>query len=365
LAGRTVRRQVGATADPEQGRRLACELVVPLRWVDATEEDETELASYLGKAVQWCEVTVVDGSPGPAAAARRSRWPSAVRVLRPDLRWGGANGKVTGAMTGIAAARHPMVVVADDDVRYGYRELSAVVNALRLADLVVPQNVPTRWPWWVWWESGRMLLNRAVAVDWPGTMGCRRDLVLRAGGWSADVLFENLEMARTVDAAGGWVVHRPDILVPRRPPSLRHFLGQRVRQAYEDGASPVRSAIGLGTLPALALLGRRRPLLHLAAVLVTGVAEVGRRRSGGRRVFPAWTSLAAPLWMVERGVCSWVALGARLRGGALYHGRRLPVAAHSPRWLRTRLRRTGPAARPGSGATFDELGSREGDLGTS
>jgi hypothetical protein len=318
-------------------RRLACELVVPLRWVVADPDEEADLAAYLCRTARWCDVTVVDDSPGPQAGARRAGWPSEVRVLNPDPRWAGANGKVTGAMTGIAAARHPIVVLADDDVRYGHAELCEVVRALRVADLVVPQNVPTRWPWWVWWESGRMLLNRALAVDWPGTVGCRRDVVLAAGGWSPDVLFENLEMARTVEAVGGSVVHRPDILVPRRPPSLRHFLRQRVRQAYEDAASPARWALGLATVPALLAVGPRTKVAGAAAAGIIAVAEAGRRRSGGCRAFPPWASLAAPLWALERGVLSWVALGARLRGGVRYHGRRLSVAAHSRRALQRRF----------------------------
>jgi hypothetical protein len=49
---------------------------------------------------------------------------------------------------------------------------------------------------------------------------------------------------------------------------------------------------------------------------------------------------------MERGICSWVALGARVRGGVRYQGRRLPVADHSERVLRRRL-----AARPGSATT--------------
>ena len=42
-------------------------------------------------------------------------------------------------------------------------------------------------------------------------------------------------------------------------------------------------------------------------------------------------SLCAPLWVTERGVCSWVALVHRLTGGCPYAGRRLRRAATSPR----------------------------------
>ncbi len=262
--------------------------------------------------------------------------------MRPDPRYGGANGKVTGAMTGIEAARHERVVVADDDVRYDPSHLGAVVRALDDADLVLPQNYPTSLPWWAWWESGRVLLNRAVAADWPGTCAVRRSVVMAAGGWSADVLYENLEMARTVGAVGGRVVHRPDLLVARHPPPVRHFLRQRVRQAYEDQAQPLRLALGVGVVPTTFALARKPRLLAAGAASLVAAAEAGRRRAGGLRAFPAHTPLAAPFWVLERGVCTWLALGARARGGVRYHGHRMPVAAHSARWLARHVRRPVP-----------------------
>ena len=320
----------------ETRARLDCELVVPLKWDRPDPQVEADLEAHLRGLAGLCDVTVVDGSTGPDAERRRSRWSEHVRVLRPEPRWDGANGKVGGAMTGIAAARHERVVVADDDVRYSPAELVAVVAALRAADVVLPQNHPTSWPWWAWWESGRVLLNRALSVDWPGTAAVRRSTVLTAGGWSPDVLFENLEMVRSIEAAGGVTAHRPDLLVARRPPPLRHFLRQRVRQAYEDRAQPGRWLTGLAVVPVTLALSRRRGALPAATALVVAVAEVGRRRQGGRRVFPASTPFAAPLWLLERGVCAWVALGAAARGGPWYHGRRIPVAAHSVRVLRDR-----------------------------
>jgi hypothetical protein len=55
---------------------------------------------------------------------------------------------------------------------------------------------------------------------------------------------------------------------------------------------------------------------------VIGLAECGRLRAGGRRVFPFVASLAAPLWVCERAVCAWLAVGARLAlGGIPYRGR--------------------------------------------
>lgn len=327
----------GEAAVRHDRRVLDVEVVVPVRWDEVAPEVERDFTAYLRRLATLGDVTVVDGSLGSAAEVRRARWSGCARVLVPDGRWGCGNGKVVGAMTGIAAARHERVVVADDDVRYDRRTLGAVVEALDGADLVLPQNHPTSFPWWAWWESGRILLNRAFARDWPGTCGVRRTTILAAGGWSSEALYENLEMARTVAAAGGRVVHRADLLVARHPPTSRHFLRQRVRQAYEDQAEPVRLVLGLAVLPTLVGLRRHPVALGLVSGLVVLVAEVGRRRPGGARAFPAHTSLAAPLWLVERGVCSWLALGVRLRGGPRYHGRRHPLTAHSRRWLSRHL----------------------------
>jgi hypothetical protein len=80
---------------------------------------------------------------------------------------------------------------------------------------------------------------------------------------------------------------------------------------------------------ALALQAPRR-LMVLAAATIA-VAEVGRRRGdgGSRRVFPATSALWAPLWLVERGLCSWAAVWLRLRGGVRYSDGRLARAGTS------------------------------------
>jgi len=182
----------------------------------------------------------------------------------------------------------------------------------------------------------------------------RRGLVLAAGGYDGDVLFENLELIRTVQAAGGVVATPLDLFVVRRPPTVAKFLSQRVRQAYDDFAQPARLAAALAVVPSvlLVLARARRSAGHAvrpmgtAAALVAAAAELGRRRAGGRRVFPASASLLAPLWVLERGVCSWLAVATRLRsGGCPYAGRIVPRAANSRRALRRRIRAAQPGGR--------------------
>jgi hypothetical protein len=319
---------------------LDAEYVVPLRWHDDRGLDE--LTAYLGELCSVVAVTVVDGSAAPLFACHAAAWHALVRHV-PVASDPGVNGKVRGVLTGLGIARHDRVVIADDDVRYTHAQLAAVVDALAAADLVKPQNHFAPLPWHARWDTGRTLLNRALGADYPGTYGLRRSLLLAVGGYDPGVLFENLELERTVRAAGGRVVVRRDLLVARRPPTTAHFLSQRVRQAYDSWAQPLRFAAELAVLPAL-IRGRRHPLALVAgAVAVTALAEAGRRRAGGRRVWPSTSALWAPVWLLERGATSWCALALRARGGVRYAGGRLARAATPTRMLRRRLR---AAARP-------------------
>ena len=65
------------------------------------------------------------------------------------------------------------------------------------------------------------------------------------------VLFENLELVRTIEAVGGRSVSAPDLFVRRLPPETPHFWRQRVRQAYDEFARPPRLIAALSILPLL------------------------------------------------------------------------------------------------------------------
>jgi hypothetical protein len=119
------------------------------------------------------------------------------------------------------------------------------------------------------------------------------------------------------------------VYVRRLPPTTGRFWQQRVRQAYDEFAQPARMAAFLAVLPAAALLpARGRIALALGAV---GLAEVGRRRGRGTQVFPPTAVAWAPVWLLERGICSWLAVGQRmLFGGVRYAGTRISTAAHRP-----------------------------------
>jgi hypothetical protein len=302
--------------------------------------DREELTGYLRALAEWCgDVIVVDGSPPEVFAANRRAWESLVRHVTPDPGHAALMGKVPGVLTGLDLARHEPVVIADDDVRYDRAGLERVVELLERHDLVRPQNFFLTLPWHARWDTARTLLNRATGADFPGTLGVRRSTLHALGGYDGNVLFENLELIRTIEAGGGSVATPLDLFVARLPPGAGHFWGQRTRQAYDDFAIPARMVVWLAVVPAAAASLARRdlrgPVLGVAATIA--LAEAGRRRGAGRAVFPASSSLLAPVWVLERGVCAWLAVLQRLRfGGVRYGDSVIPVAAHSRRALRQR-----------------------------
>jgi hypothetical protein len=312
--------------------------VLPVR---ASRAAELELDGHLTWLSARVELIVVDGSGDAVFAAHARRWSSLnlhhIRVdpdLRPLL-----NGKVAGVLTGVRRASHPYVVIADDDVRYDADGLRGMIAELGHADVVRPQNYFDPLPWHAWLDTGRTLLNRMTGGDWPGTIGVRRSALDTTGGYDGDVMFENLELVRTIAAAGGRASCPLGLYVRRLPPASAHFWSQRVRQAYDEFARPLRLALWMAILPTVAalVLLRRWSWLAAAAAAAAAIAEAGRRRQNGARVFPAVASLAAPLWVCERAVCAWLAAGARvIMGGIPYRGRIVARAATPVRVLHAR-----------------------------
>lgn len=316
---------------------LDASYVLPLR---ADAPVDREFAEYLRWLSDRMETIVVDASPPEVFAAHAAQWPDAVRHEPVDPARQCANGKVRGVLTGLDLATSERVIIADDDVRYDEVSLRAVVALLAEHDLVRPQNFFDPSPWHATWDTGRTLLNRAIAADFPGTLGVRRGLLERTGGYDGDVLFENLELIRTIEAAEGRTTAPLDLYVRRLPPTAHHFWGQRVRQAYDELARPYRMAAELAVAPlAIAAVHRRRwGRLALGVGAVIATAEVGRRRAGGTAYFPGRASALAPLWVAERAVCSWLALGHRLaRGGVPYADGVLRRPATPPAELRRRV----------------------------
>ena len=302
---------------------LASEWVEYLRWISANSR----------------EVVVVDSSDAEIFRAHAESWGRFVRHVPLEKDLATPMGKVGNVTTGVRLARSDKLVIADDDVRYDARSLRQVAQSLDDAEVVRPQNYFDPLPWHARWDTGRMLLNRVTAGDWPGTLGVRRAALVSTGGYDGNAMFENLELVRTVIAAGGSEKILFGAYVLRRPSSTSHFWSQRIRQAYDEFARPLRLLWQLAILPVLAglILTRHWAVIALLGTFSVGLAEAGRRRDGGAHFFPLSTSFFAPLWLLERAICSWIALFSRIFiGGVRYRGRTLRLAANSMRKLRAR-----------------------------
>jgi hypothetical protein len=313
--------------------------VLPIKSAYAAGDD---FFSYLDWLSSRVELIVVDGSPSSVFDVHAGRCGAGVRHLRVDDDVAGfANGKVAGVITGLRRCSHEAVIIADDDVRYDVAALREMADQLMRVDVVRPQNYFQPLPWHAYLDTARMLLNRVSGGDWPGTVGIRRSLLARTGGYDGNVLFENLELVRTMTAAGGTEAVLFGLYVRRMPPTTSHYWSQRVRQAYDEFARPVRLVVWLSVAPAALALGLSGKWVWfvpaIAAVIVA--AETGRRKASGRRVFPFATSLAAPLWIIERAACAWLAVGSRLMwGGIRYRGRTIAKAATAFSTLQYRFR---------------------------
>jgi hypothetical protein len=318
-----------ATARVVRDARPVISYILPIR---SASPPDSELDVYLKWLSATVDLIVVDGSPATVFSVYEQRWSGfPLRHVTVDSNVAALlNGKVAGVLTGLRLARFDRVVVADDDVRYNADGLRRMEAELSDADVVRPQNYFNPLPWHACFDASRTLLNRMTGGDWPGTLGVRRNVVLAAGGYDGDVLFENLELVRTIVAAGGRERCLLDLYVERRPPSASHFWSQRIRQAYDEFARPARFALWLAVVPVLLTLaahGRWKSLTAGAATIVL-IAEAGRQRKGGGRVFPIVASLGAPLWVLERGICAWIAAAARLiLGGIPYRNRIISRAA--------------------------------------
>ena len=212
--------------------------------------------------------------PMTTGASALTRSP-ALRVDRDLLAL--RNGKVAGVLSGLQHARSAAVVIADDDVRHTRSTLERLCQLLNHTDVVRPQNHfatidDSSLPWHARWDTGRSLVNRGLSGDWPGTLALRRSALPRTP-YDGEVLFENLEMVRTVLANGGRQHLALDLFVPRLPPTAPKFWSQRVRQAYDSFAQPSRLVAELAVLP-------------LAFIVPSRGAVSRSRRRGDRRTWP-------------------------------------------------------------------------------
>jgi hypothetical protein len=282
-----------------------------------SETEASELAEYFRTLHDaGCDVLVIDGAPPPVFEQHAETWRSLCRHEPVDRSFGYLNDKVNGIHTGVNLATTEKIILADDDIRYSAGEIGEVCDLLDNFEVVRPQNFLSPLPWWARMEAARMLINRASlrTADYPGTCAFRRGTMLRVGHYDGDVLFDNEEIIRHFARAGATISYAIDLLVRKRPPTLRKWIEQRPRQAYEDFGLRSKTALFL-SVPILAAwigfaLGLKSLLLYFADIFVIAfaLAAAGRVRGAAARYFPLSVCFFAPLWIMERTASTYWAL---------------------------------------------------------
>ena len=320
-----------------------CTYLLPIRRAAFSASEAAELAHYFRLlAAIGCEVLVVDGSPAQVFAQNDAAWADSCRHEEVNRRFGYRNDKVNGIQTGVERARCEKIVLADDDIRYGAESLIQVVEMLDHCEVVRPQNFLAPLPWWAGMEAARMLINRATlrTADYPGTCAFRRAMMLAAGAYDGDVLFDNEEIIRHFAESGATIAYALDLFVRKRPPVLRKWIEQRPRQAYEDFGLRGKTALFFA-LPPLSLgvawrFGGKGIVISLAliALLSSALALRGWRRGHARKYFPLRVIFFAPLWVCERSLSTYWALYWLLVHGGYPFGGQLLSRGTGRAWRR-------------------------------
>jgi hypothetical protein len=294
-----------------------CTYLLPIRRAKFFSPEASELRVYLAALNDaGCDVLIVDGSPSPVFEQHTEVWRSVCRHEKVDRSFEYLNDKVNGIHTGVRLAKTEKIILADDDIRYAAAEIDRVCERLDEFEVVRPQNFLSPLPWWGRTEAARMLINRATlrTADYPGTCAFRRGAMLRVGPYDGDVLFDNEEIIRHFAREGATVNYAIDLFVRKRPPTLRKWIEQRPRQAYEDFELRAKTALFL-SLPMLAawtavMFGWKSLFVYLLSISVAAVllATIGRFRGAASKRFPMAVCFLAPLWVFERSLSTYWAL---------------------------------------------------------
>ena len=244
-----VRRLVNA-APPPAAAREGVSILKPLCGLDA--DLAANLRSFCRQDHPAFQIVFgVRDSDDPAIPVVRQiiqEFPAADLALVIDGRRGGRNLKVANLRNMLPAARHPILVLADSDMRVDPRYLAAVTAPLadRAAGLVtcLYRGVPFGG---IWSRLACLHVNHgflpqaAVAEALGGGAGCfgasialRRDMLERIGGFATieDALADDYALGAAVRQAGGRIVvssYLVDNIIAE--PSFSALFGHELRWA--------------------------------------------------------------------------------------------------------------------------------------
>lgn len=316
--------------------------LLPIRRVRFGQAEAKRFSDYFQRLqLAGCEVLIVDGSPKSIFEEHKKSWESFCVHVAPDPKYTYLNGKVNGVHTGVALASCERIILADDDIRYTASDIERMCHLLNQFEMVRPQNFIHPRPLWARLEIARILINRGVlrAGDYPGTCGFGRSAMYRVGPYDGDVLFDNEEIVRHFALHRATIKYALDFFILKRPPTFTKWLEQRPRQAYEDFVMRAKTAAFLAVLPVTLALSYLRSiragLVFFTALALFSVllASIGLLRDAAYRFFPFYSSLFAPLWMLERSLSVYWAVYWRVRYGGYPFGAQLLSKGTGGAWI--------------------------------
>lgn len=318
-----------------------CTYLLPIRRTRASRVEMQDFAAYFQMlAAAGCEVLVVDGSPANVFAEHDAAWSAFCRHVTVDSRYKYLNGKVNGVHTGVDLASCERILLADDDIRYTASDVERMCSLLDEHEMVRPQNFLRPLPWWARLEASRMLINRAILRegDYPGTCGFRRSAMLRVGHYDGDVLFDNEEIVRHFAAQGADVAYARNFFILKRPSTLSKWREQRPRQAYEDFVMRAKTAFFISLVPlgiGLEIFAGWKIAIVYVLVIALGAMLLAAKGlgDGARKFFPAFITLYAPLWFLERALSVYWAFYWRIAYGGYPFGDRLLSKGTGNAWI--------------------------------
>jgi hypothetical protein len=262
---------------------------------------------------EGCDVVVVDASEPAAFADHRRvlRW--VARHLPPAPAHLAADGTLNLLAAAADFAQTNKVVVATPAAHYRTDDLHLVCDLLEEHEVVVPNEYLDPLPWWARIDAGRMLLQRAVMV-WPdaaGTFGFRRDSLaaIRRHGRPSNAG----DILHALATQGMELHDAADVFIRRTPPALGNWWRRR---PHESRLSPAGGALFVTLIPLLAvagLFGGAGLLGGFSGALAFGAFALAVRGRLGvaARYFPMSACLFAPVWLLERSLTAYRAVGLR------------------------------------------------------
>ena len=299
-----------------------CTYLITLESHCATREELQELAEYLSfLSVADFDVVVVDASPLRLVDRNRRvlRWVGRHVQVRAQHR--APNGELDPVRAAIDTAACEKVIVADARVRYSEESLDDMCALLDLHEVVEPQDYLDPMPWWGGVDTARMLVHRGIdpLPDHGATFGFRRTAI--RGLRSLDGALDETDPVRRLASQGAEVFSAIALFVRRVPPMLEEWWRDRPVAAEDDFALPAKTIFFFSLLPILLTLatlgGARIAGGYICAIVLGSVMLALRGRSGAGRYFPWRACFFAPLWLLERSISVYWALGRKLMEGGI------------------------------------------------